>query len=330
MTEPREPLSRWVTPDVPQHRLDRMWVDISAAEQHRRASRWLVVSAVASTVLALGVVGVLVTRATFDSKSEPPRVTQFTDGSTAELGPKSSLTLALQDERHVQVRLNAGTATFEVTKRPSRQFLVEAGDVRVRVVGTRFTVQNETETDEVSVAVLRGIVEVTRHEQTVRLVAGQVWHSTGVGNTPALAPAEPGDMPPGDMRTGDDAQEAVRAPSVTVPSTTPSLPDEPLSTSPPRRRRRPERAPATARLKRHPRPTCSHSRWPPDAKGVRPKPSSVSSASFATRATTRGCRSPHSSSPASDWTRCTTPRERSTPCGCRCVAAKGSRFAKKR
>lgn len=81
------------------------------------------------------------------------------DGSVVTLGPKSVIDVAFTPaERHVV--LAAGEAYFSVTKDPLRPFIVEAGETRVRVVGTKFDVRHGL--DQIDVAVTEGIVEVTR------------------------------------------------------------------------------------------------------------------------------------------------------------------------
>jgi transmembrane sensor len=60
---------------------------------------------------------------------------------------------------------------FEVTKNPSREFVVVAGPVRVRVVGTRFRVQRAGERTRVSVS--EGKVEVQEGALRSYLEAGE-------------------------------------------------------------------------------------------------------------------------------------------------------------
>jgi TolA-binding protein len=62
--------------------------------------------------------------------------------------------------------------TFEVSKRPTRRFIVKARDVEVRVVGTKFVVDHG---EQVSVTVLEGIVEVRAGDEVKRLTRGAVW-----------------------------------------------------------------------------------------------------------------------------------------------------------
>lgn len=82
------------------------------------------------------------------------------DGSAVALNTASVMQVRFaRDERHVVLR--RGEASFQVAHNKQRPFVVEAGDVSVRAVGTAFTVRMREEGD-VTVVVTEGIVEVTR------------------------------------------------------------------------------------------------------------------------------------------------------------------------
>ncbi|MBC7365598.1 MAG: FecR domain-containing protein [Undibacterium sp.] len=80
------------------------------------------------------------------------------DGSLVELNRGASITVSftLAERR---VRLERGEAHFTVTHDPSRPFVVEAGGVAVRAVGTAFCVTRET--GSVAVLVTEGKVRLT-------------------------------------------------------------------------------------------------------------------------------------------------------------------------
>ncbi|MDH5822280.1 FecR domain-containing protein [Luteimonas sp. RD2P54] len=59
-----------------------------------------------------------------------------------------------------RIHLQRGEATFQVVRDPARPFVVEAGDVAARAVGTEFAVRRLG--DAVAVTVLEGVVEVER------------------------------------------------------------------------------------------------------------------------------------------------------------------------
>lgn len=79
------------------------------------------------------------------------------DGSTVTLGAKSNILTDFSNDIR-RVNLLAGEAFFSVSKEPSRPFIVTAGEMVVRVVGTQFEVKQSAE--QVHIAVLEGIVEV--------------------------------------------------------------------------------------------------------------------------------------------------------------------------
>lgn len=72
------------------------------------------------------------------------------DGSIVELKPGAEIAVAFDAARRVVV-LKQGEAHFSVTKNPARPFVVEAGSVKVRAVGTAFAVQLGGENVEVLV-----------------------------------------------------------------------------------------------------------------------------------------------------------------------------------
>ncbi|NZA28614.1 FecR domain-containing protein [Luteimonas sp. SJ-92] len=81
------------------------------------------------------------------------------DGSIVVLNTDSEIRVRYGDSRR-RIRLQRGEATFQVVSDPSRPFVVEAGDVAARAVGTEFAVRRLG--DAVAVTVLEGVVEVER------------------------------------------------------------------------------------------------------------------------------------------------------------------------
>jgi hypothetical protein len=195
MTEKNDSDAKWVSPTVPPQRIARMWLAVDEADRRRRLPGWAWGLVTASLLLVVGLSAALLARPKglrpgAEVESAQSSVATFSDGSQAELGPATALTLETQRDDLVEVKLRSGVATFEVAKRPQRQFVVHAHDVRVRVVGTRFTVRKSAEGVEVSV--LRGVVEVSRGAEVVSLTAGQSWHSTPeVAAAGGAAPPEP-------------------------------------------------------------------------------------------------------------------------------------------
>jgi hypothetical protein len=83
-----------------------------------------------------------------------------------------------------QVRLHEGRVELFVPPRANRpDFLVESGDVRVRVIGTRFSVAQQAAATEVSVS--EGTVRVERGQSQLAVLGpGQMWSSRKVEDVP--------------------------------------------------------------------------------------------------------------------------------------------------
>lgn len=81
------------------------------------------------------------------------------DGTLAELNRGAALTVAFTEAER-RVRLTRGEALFTVAKNPARPFIVEAGGVTVRAVGTAFNVRLSAA--EVDVLVTEGRVQLDR------------------------------------------------------------------------------------------------------------------------------------------------------------------------
>jgi transmembrane sensor len=102
------------------------------------------------------------------------REVPLVDGSRVTLDTASRIAIDYRRETRI-VRLESGEALFEVAKDPKRPFIVQAGEVRVRAIGTAFLVRRRSPSD-VDVTVTRGAVEVWRETQrpvqVVQLKAG--------------------------------------------------------------------------------------------------------------------------------------------------------------
>lgn len=81
------------------------------------------------------------------------------DGSVVVLNTDSAIRVRY-DARQRRIELERGEATFQVVSDPARPFVVQAGEVAARAVGTEFAVRRLG--DAVAVTVLEGVVEVAR------------------------------------------------------------------------------------------------------------------------------------------------------------------------
>lgn len=99
------------------------------------------------------------------------RRSSLQDGSSVTLNTAAKIEVQLGAALR-SVALLAGEANFDVAKDPARPFVVQAGGVRIQVVGTSFLVRL-LEDSGVAVTVREGIVEVRREGQAaLRMVAG--------------------------------------------------------------------------------------------------------------------------------------------------------------
>jgi transmembrane sensor len=121
------------------------------------------------------------------SVSNQPERHTLADGSVVELNAGGEIAVAFTPGRR-DVRLVRGRAHFTVTKDPARPFVVTAGAVSVRAVGTAFAVRFEPE--QVGVAVTEGRVAV---ESTVAQTAVPIYLGAGHGISVPV-PARPGQV----------------------------------------------------------------------------------------------------------------------------------------
>ena len=102
----------------------------------------------------------------------PGAVLALPEGSRVIAGAAASLEMVEQTERVIRIKQDAGHARYEVSHAPDRDaFLVQAEQVRVRVVGTVFEI--DALPQKVKVSVERGEVEVTHQSRSFSLKAGE-------------------------------------------------------------------------------------------------------------------------------------------------------------
>ncbi|MGK3992931.1 FecR domain-containing protein [Sorangium sp. So ce1024] len=197
-------LREWVRPPLTEGGVARQWQRIEErldASGARLAPRWLWAGGLAGA-LALGAAALWV-----GGRGEPAdaptaaarasaSVLSLSDGSTIALDEGAELDVQRDEPRHIAAVLRSGAARFDVAPDPARPFTVTARGVVVRVVGTAFRVAVDGASEEVSVAVTQGVVEVhheARPGEVKRLRAGESWSTA-----PEAAPATPQAEPPGD------------------------------------------------------------------------------------------------------------------------------------
>ncbi len=130
-------------------RLDRISPEVAAralaGRGRTRWRTWMTVSLAAAAALALAVawwrpVASRPVRAESAPVESPQlRVTHLSDGTTVLLNAGSEVSERFTPAER-RVELVRGEANFEVTKNPARPFIVRAGNVEIRAVGTAFDV----------------------------------------------------------------------------------------------------------------------------------------------------------------------------------------------
>lgn len=184
--------SRFVQPELSDARVNRLWGSVSARLEARRGRLWrgialsltlsaAVAGAVFFTQSRLSVGGsehAVLADAKLETAGDALAVT-LVDGSQVSLASRSEVRVRGNQPNAVALQLARGEVTCDVTPRDNRKFTVVAGDVEVRVVGTKFTVKTTPgDNPRVEVSVLRGVVEVTSQRRpgiVARVAAGQSW-----------------------------------------------------------------------------------------------------------------------------------------------------------
>ncbi|MEM9861657.1 MAG: FecR family protein [Myxococcota bacterium] len=172
-------------------RIAEGWSRLQEARRPSR-SRWGAAAA-AVALLAAGLSFLWSREPTLPRMSETLETHQaaaqvaMADGSTVRAEPETTVRRGLESEGEVRLELVTGAARFDVEPNADRAFVVEAGTVEVRVVGTGFWVSRANA--RVDVRVEHGAVDVRQGSTTTRLRAGE---SLSLDEPPVeVAPAEP-------------------------------------------------------------------------------------------------------------------------------------------
>jgi transmembrane sensor len=153
----------------------------AADRRPRPTRRWALAGggAIAAS-LAVGVTGVALWRQAprYHTDRGEVRLVPLSDGSVVTLNTATQVAVKFTGARR-DIQLIDGEALFDVAKNPDRPFIVHAGDVRVRAIGTSFIVR-KLPGQATQVVVREGVVQVTRGgglvgaaPATARLIANQ-------------------------------------------------------------------------------------------------------------------------------------------------------------
>jgi len=89
-----------------------------------------------------------------------------------------------------RIDLDEGEALFDVAPDPNRPFIVYAGDLSVRAVGTSFTVRR-TGPEAIRVVVTEGVVEVGRGEEVLGRVHAGIAFAVNADSSPVITMLNP-------------------------------------------------------------------------------------------------------------------------------------------
>lgn len=182
-----------LAPPPPEAEADGAPMRSSLTRFGRHPMAWTAMAAVLVAVVAISLLLRPLAPERYETRLAETRLITLPDGSQVTLAPASTLEVRFADAQR-RVALTRGEAFFEVVHDASRPFTVEAGQARVRVLGTKFDV-NFTD-QSVRVAVLQGKVEVAHPGgdgaplRATRLRAGE--RTEVQFAAAAAAPAAPG------------------------------------------------------------------------------------------------------------------------------------------
>jgi transmembrane sensor len=229
-------LANHVRVDLSEARVDRLWDRVSARiDGPRRTRGWVWAgaalcvgaAAVAIAVRARGVdpgasgtVASAWEGAQLETAADALSVT-LVDGSSLKVEPRSRVEVGERNPSALKLVLARGRIACDVTHREGRSFVVAAGGVEVRVIGTRFSVANEAADAgrRVEVRVERGVVEVRGagpDAEVVRVAAGHSWSQVtktealvGEGSEAETEPGTPADVEVAPRATRPEKPHAV-------------------------------------------------------------------------------------------------------------------------
>lgn len=177
--EDRAAVAAGLAPDAPAPGV----VDLVARRTPTRRN-WIGLAGAVAAVLVAAVLGLWTLRSppmqVYVTAPGQPRVVRLADGSVIAMNGGSRLRVRI-DDRVRRVVMEDAEAAFDVVRDADRPFTVEAGDRRVRVVGTEFNVRHDADA-LVVVTVRRGVVQVAPQDggPAVRLTPGtQLVHRQG-------------------------------------------------------------------------------------------------------------------------------------------------------
>ena len=156
----------------------------------RDLGRRTLLAALASGALAASLGGVMIIapwQQRINTATGEIRRVPLRDGSIATVNTESQLRVDIRKDERL-IKLANGEAWFEVAHDASRPFIVEAGDVRVRAVGTAFSVRRRS--DGADVLVTEGKVLAWRVDRPSDVIPIKAGFKVHIGPNTRAAPAK--------------------------------------------------------------------------------------------------------------------------------------------
>lgn len=168
----------------------------------------------------------LVAGTTVETPADGELVLKLVDQSRVRVEPESALALRTLAEERVDLRLEHGAVQIEASHRPREAFVVDAGDLQVRVVGTAFRVMVDGERIEVEVTEGKVLVEpVVGEARAVEAGSRYAWtRATKQAEVAPVAAFDPPAPAPVEPRPVKSVARPVAAPEVKVAPAEPPAP----------------------------------------------------------------------------------------------------------
>ena len=190
------PLSKFVRVDTSKVRLARVWSRVSERLEARPGPlrpwwRWsaaflaVLIVASASWVVLPGKLNHPAWNGAALETLRDGMTLHLDGGSRLEIAARTRVEMLSDNPRAVTVRIEQGKIICDLAKQQQRRFSVFAGDIEVRVTGTRFSVECDRASGFIEVAVERGSVVVLSGsdlQQRRTLRGGERWSTTGRPN----------------------------------------------------------------------------------------------------------------------------------------------------
>jgi ferric-dicitrate binding protein FerR (iron transport regulator) len=155
---------------------------------------------------------------------EPALIT-FSDRTTVEVAPGAAVNVAIAGEHSARVRLSRGSLTAHVRPQRRSAWFFRAGSYDVEVIGTRFSLAYDPDSNSFSIDVTEGKVRVTGPDRFDRYVAaGQRVAVSPAPEVTARTEAPPPEAPESSSSAAEPSKLAARDGAAVPPRVSPRIP----------------------------------------------------------------------------------------------------------